>query len=515
VSRSRFMAFVCALAVLAVAAPARAAHNEDQHLNMELLFTSPTGAVNSDIAFWGDRAFVGNYNGFRIFDVSDPARPTLLSDFECFGPQNDPSVWDTDANGEADLLILSIDRTLTGPRCGATATEAHGDPTGWEGLRLFDVGDPTAPRFIKGIYQDCGSHTNTLLPQLDRGRLLVLNSSYPLRPGPTCGPERGPAADRDPLHGVMQVVEVPLANPALAAEITELPINYPGDPDNVFDPDEHALHGLNDLRACHDQAVFVELGLVAAACAEQAQLWRIDPETGLPDTADPLWVYDEPAVDFWHSATFTWDGKVVNFIDESFGAGCPTFTPGIGQTGRMFFVDRGSGLKLSDFKIERGTAGDPISYCSAHLGNVVPSPDRYLLVNAWYRGGADVIDFTDPASPREIAFYDKVNADNWSAYWYERTGGGGSTLPIFGNDGVHDPETGAGFESLTATVGPVRRVGLDHLNPQVQEEVIGSTIPRAMPSTRAARKSARKAASRSAKRRGHVDAAAVKRRLAP
>jgi len=172
-------------------------------------------------------------------------------------------------------------------------------------------------------------------------------------------------------------------------------------------------------------------------------------------------------------------------------------------------------LKLSDFKIERGTAGDPISYCSAHLGNVVPSPDRYLLVNAWYRGGADVIDFTDPASPREIAFYDKVNADNWSAYWYERTGGGGSTLPIFGNDGVHDPETGAGFESLTATVGPVRRVGLDHQNPQVQEEVIGSTIPRAMPSTRAARKSARKAASRSAKRRGHVDAAAVKRRLAP
>ena len=50
------------------------------------------------------------------------------------------------------------------------------------------------------------------------------------------------------------------------------------------------------------------------------------PGTGLPDTENPRWAHDQPNVDFWHSATFSWDGKVANFIDESFGDGCPTVT---------------------------------------------------------------------------------------------------------------------------------------------------------------------------------------------
>jgi hypothetical protein len=79
-------------------APASGDHNADQHSeNTSLLFNSPnaTGAVNSEVAFWGDRAYAGNYDGFRIFDISDPARPEQLVDFRCFGPQNDPIVWQT------------------------------------------------------------------------------------------------------------------------------------------------------------------------------------------------------------------------------------------------------------------------------------------------------------------------------------------------------------------------------------------------------------------------------------
>ena len=77
-------------------------------------------------------------------------------------------------------------------------------------------------------------------------------------------------------------------------------------------------------------------------------MWNIDRRTGLPDTADPKWVYDQPNVDFWHSATFSWDGKVANFIDESFGDGCPTVTTKTGglpggrrrfETGNMFFFE--------------------------------------------------------------------------------------------------------------------------------------------------------------------------------
>jgi hypothetical protein len=92
-------------------------------------------------------------------------------------------------------------------------------------------------------------------------------------------------------------------------------------------------------------------------------------------------------IDFFHLATFSWDGKVVNFIDESFGDRCPPTTPAPGATarfpgdsGRMFFLNTRTGRLLSSFmKPPRGETG----YCSAHLGLPVASSKR-LLVNAWY-----------------------------------------------------------------------------------------------------------------------------------
>lgn len=481
----RLMAAVAALAITTPAvALHKPGHKSGEQWKARLLSEAPngTGAVNSDIAFWGTRAFVGNYDGFRIFDISDPANPVLVTDFPCFGPQNDVTVYDRDGDGQADLLFASVDRTLTGPSCGSVAT-AHDDPNGWEGIRIFDISNQAAPVMIGAVYQDCGSHTHTLLPQPDRGRLLLLNSSYPLRPGPTCGPVRGPAAGRDPLHGVIQVVAVPLAAPQTAFELAELPINYPGDPDNKFDPAEHGLLGFNSLRACHDIAVSVPLGLVAGACAEQAQMWRIDPTSGLPDTANPLWVYDDSvdtdgpgggdvAVDFWHSATFSWDGKTVIFIDESFGSGCPTQTVVNGvesDTGRMFFLNTASGEKLSHYFIQRqAPADDPVQYCSAHLGNTVPAQGRNLLVNAWYTGGVDVIDFSNPRKPREIAFSDQ-RGDHWSAYWYEfGTGFATGKMPVYATHGVEVPEDGQGFQSFDAKVG-ARRMQVRGLNPQTQE----------------------------------------------
>lgn len=510
------------------AAPAPAHHDFDESESavqfiagddfgkMSLRFSVPngTGAVNSDMAFWGDRAFVGNYDGVRIFDISDPADPELLADFRCFGPQNDVSVWDRDSNGEADLMITSVDRTLTGPQCGATAA-AHDDPAGWEGLRLFDVSNPRAPVQIGAVYQDCGSHTHTLIPQPER--LLVLNSSYPLRPGPTCGPVRGPAAGRDALHGVVQVVEVPLADPAATRELTELPIVYPGDQDNKFTPSEHGLSApgvlIDGMRACHDITVFVELGLAAAACAEQLQLWKMRSD-GLPDTANPIWAYDQRNVDFWHSATFSWDGKVVNGIDESFGTGCPTTTRlpdgSVVESGNMFFLSTASGAKLSEFRFPRQARGDiAATYCSAHLGLPVPRAGRDLLVNAWYRGGVDVIDFSDPRAPFEAAWYTRDNADNWSAYPYETDPKSGSPLTIYGNSGVHAPATGHGFEVYDAALGG-ERVGLDHLNPQTQERVIRSARKR--PGSRGA-----PAAEVGSEQQtgGRVNHSAVERRLAP
>jgi hypothetical protein len=236
--------------VCALAAPATADPPDSKNMSLEYFDPNPD-FITSDIAFWDDTAFVGNYGGVRSYDISDPANPTPLADFDCFGPQNDPSVWDTDGNGQADLLVQSVDLTLEGPECGSPqsrhpdGTRHDEDPDGWEGIRLFDVSDPANPVFLRAIYQDCGSHTNTLYPDLARNRLVVLNSSYPLRAGPTCGIshdgtdmtqnltnpfDSDPGSPADPFHGVVQTVIIPLAGNAAASaaaafEGPQLPIN--------------------------------------------------------------------------------------------------------------------------------------------------------------------------------------------------------------------------------------------------------------------------------------------------
>ena len=283
----------------------------DQFSKMEKLFTSPNMATNSDLAFWGDHAFVGYYTGdagvpagtgsrggVRIFDISNPAAPTLVKDIKCDANQNDPIVWDRNGNGIADLLLVAVDRTMASSECGAPRVPA-GTTTGWEGVRVFELSDKRSNPFetveqVAAVYTDCGAHTITLWPgevgkkgkgkanlrgggkNKGKGKLIVYVSSYPLAPGPTCGQVNGPRVGRDPLHGVIQIIEVPLADPSKAREIAEAPINYPGDPDNQFDYCERGLCGLEPAaRACHDIVVHVEHRLAGGACAEQGQVWRI------------------------------------------------------------------------------------------------------------------------------------------------------------------------------------------------------------------------------------------------
>jgi len=111
---------------------------------------------------------------------------------------------------------------------------------------------------VDAQYTDCGAHTITANTKFAddpvNPRLVVYVASYPLRPGPTCGQTGMPAgqepykntsnqfedaSDReveDPLHRVIQVLNVPLNNPANTTEIAEPQISYqipgwPRDPD--------------------------------------------------------------------------------------------------------------------------------------------------------------------------------------------------------------------------------------------------------------------------------------------
>ena len=294
-----------------------------------------------------------------------------------------------------------------------------------------DQRKPAEVRQVAAVYTDCGAHTITAWPgEIEQtNSLLVYVSSYPLRPGPTCGdteydnranPYDGdPALPANPLHGVIQVVEVPLDDPAESSEIAQPEISYPGDPDGV---NEWCERGGSlcppafepAAIACHDIVVHVEHRMAGAACAEQGQVWEIDPTTGIPDTANPMTIGDDKvtsggtgqipgAVYFFHSVMFNNDGDVVNWVDESFGTGCPTMTTyqsrawntagGTHKTGKMFFTDV-EGNFLSECQVgDLRPGGVGNNYCSAHMGMAAMGIKRDLLVNAWYTGGVDIIDF--------------------------------------------------------------------------------------------------------------------------
>jgi hypothetical protein len=521
---------IATLALVASSLPAAADHNADQHRKMEVEFTSPLPRTNSDFAFWGDYAVHGYYgpdsapnpSGARIFDISDPANPELVVNFACDGPQNDPIFWDRNGNGVPDLLLLAVDRTMDAPQCGAPRSANHANPTGWEGVRVLTLSDNPANPFasiqqVKAVYTDCGAHTITAWPKDDGSGLLVYVSSYPLRSGPTCGEaspapgdgyqntanpyDEDPGSPNSPLHGVIQVVDVPFANPAAANELNVQPaISYPGDPDGRIEWFERGLGPPNPpvgleaaAVACHDIVVHVEHRMAGAACAEQGQVWEIGAN-GIPDTANPISIIDDEvssggtgnipgAVDFFHSAMFNNDGSVLNTVDESFGSGCPTMTTwnsrpwnpagGTHKTGRMFFSDTNTGEFFSEFHVgdvrPNPAAGE---YCSAHMGMAVMGIQRDLLVNAWYTGGVDVIDFTKPTRLKEIAYYDPArNSGTWSAYPYTgplfRRGPG---IPVYASDGVTNNALGQGMVVYRTLIEkPGRRALVDHLNPQTMD----------------------------------------------
>jgi hypothetical protein len=391
-----------------------------------------SGRTHSDIAFWGNIAVAGNYDGFRVFNTDTHQ---LLVSFLCRGPQNDVSLWQH--NGRL-LLFQSVDRPQTngGTICSqnrASDTTACGEAC-FEGIRIFDLTNPSQPVYLKGVYTDCGSHTHTLVPDTANNRLLIYVSSYPAGTGPRCTSP----------HAKISIVAVPLDAPETASVIATPAIDAP------------PYIGVG----CHDITVFLAIHKAAASCQSEGQIWDItDPAN--PDTLHPLVRVDDPAVNFWHSAEFTWDGQYVVFDDEAQG----NFTCGAGQAGQIRIYRVSDGQLMSQFMIPRPQGS---LYCSVHNGNLIPVNGRYLLVAAWYAGGTSVIDFTNPTSPHEVAFNDPDNnplsADAWSSYWY--------------NGKIYTNDIGRGQDVFNIIL-PSTQYGatFTHLNAQTQEDLLPSFSP--------------------------------------
>ena len=93
--------------------------------------------VNSDLAFQGDRAFVGNFNGFQIYDISDPADPEIVTAVVCPGGQGEVSVYQ-------NLLFMSVEETRGRIDCGTQGAPGPVNLERFRGVRIFDISNLAA-----------------------------------------------------------------------------------------------------------------------------------------------------------------------------------------------------------------------------------------------------------------------------------------------------------------------------------------------------------------------------------
>jgi hypothetical protein len=135
----------------------------------------------------------------------------------------------------------------------------------------------------------------------------------------------------------------------------------------------------------------------------------------------------DPNFAYWHSATFNNDGTKVIFTDEWGGGTQPrcraSDLPEWGANAIFEIVD-GKLRHAATTSCPRRRRTRRTAWRTT--ARSCPVPGRDIKVQAWYQGGISVFDFTDPANPVEIAFFDRgplsetelLLGGHWSAYWY-------------------------------------------------------------------------------------------------
>jgi len=361
-------------------------------------------SFGTDIAFTGHYAISGNYNGFSIYDIRVPARPRLVSTTVCPGNQNDVSV-------AGNLLFTSTDSSRNKAECDGNTDQSATIKESWEGIRIFDISDKANPVYLTAVETQCGSHTHTTIPDPAHDRIVIYVSSY--------GP-RSTFPDCQPPHDKISIIEVPTAAPQSAAVIAT-PVLFPDGGFPGIPGQTSATSG------CHDITAYPAKGLAAGACMGQGVLFDIT------DLTNPQVIHSvtDPNYAFWHSATFNDKATTVVFTDELGGGTGPTCNPTVGPLRgadavyRIVNTPEGKRLEFASyFKIPR--VNHNTENCVAHNGSLVPVLGRDVMVQAWYQGGISVWEFTDPANPRELAWFERgplsleqlIPGGSWSAYWY-------------------------------------------------------------------------------------------------
>ena len=175
------------------------------------------GVTNSDLAFSGDYAIQGNYNGMIVWDISNPASPELVTEYVCPASQSDVSVY-------GNLLFVSGEGLGGRLDCGTDGVEATVSADRLRGIRIFDISDIRNPDYIGNVQTCRGSHTHSVLkdPDDDENVYVYVSGSAPVRPADELAGCSSDAPDEDPNSALfrIEIIKVPLAHPEQAAIVS-------------------------------------------------------------------------------------------------------------------------------------------------------------------------------------------------------------------------------------------------------------------------------------------------------
>ena len=502
--------------------------------------------ANSDLAFKGNYLYQGNFSGIQIWDISNPAKPKLTKADVCFTEQGDVSVYrnllfvsaenggsrlDCGTQGIQDsvskerilgIRIFDISNPLQ-PKQVADVQTCRGSHTH---TLVPDPNDPnTVYIYVSGLAR---VRSSSEMPGCESGDITDPNTalfrievikvpvSHPEQAKIVSSPRIFNDLTAPPTHGAAYADTANGASVDAARRFLDrigLPATATANDSaraarylsNIMthEPDSKEFESANDsLKAmgvdlgippqsqrkrsgpsqCHDITVYSELGLAAGACSGYGLLLDIhDPEhpTRIQAVADSNF-------SFWHSATFSNDGSALLFTDE-WGGGtqpkCRATDPLEWGADAIFTLKDGKLTQAGYFKMP--AAQTPEENCVAHNGNLVPVPGRTIMVQAWYQGGTSVFDWTDPAHPKEIAYFDRGPIDStemvlggyWGSYYY--------------NGYIYASEIARGLDVFQLTPTPdltqneidaAKLVHFAVLNPQSQPKL---TWPAAFPVARA------------------------------
>jgi hypothetical protein len=190
--------------------------------NLRVLSKTPSpprfaGVTNSDLAFTGRYAIQGNYNGYVVWDISNPSSPAVTSAYFCPASQSDVSVY-------KNLLFVSGEGLSGRIDCGGQGVQDTVSRDRLRGVRIFDISDIRNPRNVGNVQTCRGSHTHTVLvdPRDSANVYVYISGSANVRSPSELPGCVAAAPDRDPNSALfrIEVIKVPVANPSAAAIVS-------------------------------------------------------------------------------------------------------------------------------------------------------------------------------------------------------------------------------------------------------------------------------------------------------